>query len=264
MNSPVRSALARDVILLLQRNLHRLDFPDVPSAALENMQTMHTLAVQTATLLNPVSTAKRLEGRELWASLAHAIVAIARAKRAVRLTPKDLKDLVEDHCQEHDMAFWLEQSAPTVVGLLRHEPEVRKLIEPHAVLCWDMWEDEQWRIVDTRWLEAHADIRLFVTDPWPGGRYCRFCYCQENPHVNALLQVDVERRNGVLMVGDVVVLQVGGALTHEQCRPYWIRWCEIAAKYPSTQEAAAADKAAGRVSRYEKAMQTLTLEAPAP
>ena len=261
-NSPIRSSLAREVILILQRNLYRLDFPDVPPAALENMKTMRGLAEEMAKLLHPISQAKLIEGRELWDSLTHAVVAIAKAKRAVRLNAKDLKDLIENHCPEPHMAFWLEQSVGAAVGLLRYEPQVRKLIEAQAVLFWDM-DDDEWRVINTRWLEAHADIRRWVTEPWAGGRRCRFCGCIENPHVNSLLSVDIERRNGVQMAGDTVVLQVGGAVTHDPCRKHWIAWCAIAAKYSSQAQAEEADKAAGRVSRYQKIKEAARLEARA-
>lgn len=257
------SAIAREVILTLQRNQHRLDFPEVPPQAIEHIKTMRDLAQQIAKLLQPTSQAKRLEGRALWESLAHAIIGIAREKRGIRLTPKDLKDLVEDHCCELDLAFWLAQYPPAIAGLLRHEPQVRTLIEARGVLFWDMWQDEQWRIVDSRWLEAHADIRRWVLTEWAGGRRCRFCACSENPRVPALQSVDPERRNGLQMMGETVVLQVGGVLTHNACRKYWIAWTAIAAKYQSHEEAEAADKAAGRESRWEPLVEATALEAPA-
>lgn len=256
------SAIAREVVLTLNRNLHRLDFPDVPPAAIEHVKTMLTLAKEIATLVQPAPKGKLLEGRALWESLAHAIVGIARAKRSARLTAKDLKDLVEDYSPEPHMAFWAEQPAGGIVGLLRYEAQVRKLTDP-SVLFFEMWEDSQWRIVDTHWLEAHADIRRWVTKEWAGGRRCRFCGCSENPHVNALLPVNVERRNGVSMIGNTVVLQTGGALTHDACRRFWIEWCSIAAKYPSQEAAEQADALAGRKSRREKVAQAAVLEAPA-
>jgi hypothetical protein len=88
----------------------------------------------------------------------------------------------------------------------------------------------------------------------------------ENPMVDALRPVELERRNdGATRLGDgTVVLPLSGRLTHERCKPHLLDWLAIAAKYSSTQEAAAADKAAGRVSRYEKVMNASALEAPAP
>jgi hypothetical protein len=258
------STIARDVILTLQRNLHRLDFPDVAPAALATINAMREMSERLATLLQPVSQAKRLEGRALWESLAQAIIAIARKKRGVRLTPKDLKDLVENFCPEPDLAFWLTQYPPAIVGLLANVPELRKLIEARGVMFWTNWQDEEWRIVDSRWLVAHADIRRWVLTEWAGGRRCRFCGCQENPRVPALESVNPTRRNGVQMIGDTVVMQTGGVLTHEPCRKHWLSWTAIAAQYSSHEEAAAADKAAGRESRWEKfEVVSARLEAPA-
>lgn len=256
------SLIAREVILTLQRTAGLLDLPGVAPAAIEHLKTMQGLAKEISKLVHSQSNAKRLEGPDLWNSLAHAIVGIARKKRGARLTAKDLKQLVENHCPEPDMAFWLEQYPPQVVGLLRSVPEVRKLIKPHGVLFWEEEQDGEFRIVDSRWLDAHADIRRWVLTEWKGGRRCRFCAIRENPMVNALLAVDVQRRNGVTMIGNTVVLQAGGALTHDVCREYWIEWCAIAAKYSSPAQAQAADNAAGRESRWEAVGKPAALEAP--
>jgi hypothetical protein len=257
------TAIAREVILILDRNKNRLDWPDVPPAAIAHIKTMRDLAKQLEKLVQPGPEPNFLEGKALWESLAHAIVGIARAKRGVRLTAKDLKDLVENYAPEPHMAFWLASSVGSVVGLLRHEPQVRKLIEVQGVLLWDRWEDEQWRIVHTRWLTAVADIRRWVLTEWSGGRRCRFCACSENPKVNALESVNPQHRHGVQMIGDTVVLQTGGVVTHDACRKYWIAWTAIAAKYSSNEEAVAADKAAGRESRWAPVVERAALEGPA-
>jgi hypothetical protein len=257
-------------VLVVTRKLDRarhlvdllFDRPETLAPALVHLEAIESASEAFIAALQPgAGPVKLLEAPELWESLATAIVAIARARRSARLNATDLKDLVENHAPARDLAFWVKQYPGRVVGLLRNVPEIRKLVEPYAVLFWEMWEDEQWRIVDSHWLESHADIRRWVTDPWPGGRYCRFCACQENPHVNALLSVEVERRNGLQMIGDTVVLQVGGALTHDPCRPFWIQWCAIAAKYPTQEAAEEADKIAGRESRYAKVLQTARLGA---
>lgn len=261
-------------VLVVTRKLDRVrhlidllfDRPEVLAPALAHLEAIEASSEAFVKALQPgAGPMRRLEGPDLWASVAHAVVGISMRKGVggVRLSAKDLKDLIENHAPAHDLAFWMKQSVGRVVGLLRYVPEVRKIIEQRGVLFWDM-DDDEWRLVNSRWLEAHADIRRWVVTPWMGGRKCRFCGCQENPHINALLPVEVERRNGVSMIGDTVVLQVGGALTHDPCRPLWIQWCAIAAQYPTQEAAEEADAAAGgRKSRYPTSLQTRALEAAA-
>lgn len=272
MNSSLNSLR----VLALIRKFERIptsvdllyDRPEALAPAMAHLEQIEASTEAFIAALQPgAGPVKLIEGAELWQSLATAIVAIARERRSGRFSAKDLKDLVENHAPARDLAFWVKQFAGRVQGLLREVAELRKLIEAEGVLFWEYPgdPDHEWRIVDTRWFTAHADIRRWVTKPWPGGRTCRFCGCQESERVNALELVDVERRNGLQMIGDTVVLQVGGALTHDPCRKYWINWCSIAAKYSSHAQAQAADKAAGRVSRYEKVVNTSALlEAPAP
>lgn len=270
------------VIRTLERVMHRSDWPDAPAAAADHINTIEAQVEQLAALLHPVSAAKLLVGRELWASLASAVVSIARDRRSCRLAAKDLADLVQEHCPEQDLAFWAGtfMRPPQIMGLLRvamqlknpsrpeegtELPELRKMIETEGVIFWreDADPAEEQRLVDTRWLDAHADIRRWVTDPWPGGRRCRFCGLIENHRVNALLSVNPERRNGMQMIGDTVVLQVGSALTHDRCRDRWVEWTAIAARYATQEAAQAGDKAAGRKSRYEQVQASArTLEAP--
>lgn len=270
------------VIRTLERVKHRSDWPDAPAAAAAHLNTIEVEVSQLAALLQPVSAAKLLVDHELWASLASAVVSIARDRRSCRLAAKDLADLVQEHCPERDLAFWASPYVrpPQIMGLLRQAmqfknpaypqegtelPELRKMIEKEGVIFWreDADPAEEQRLVDTRWLDAHADIRRWVTDPWAGGRRCRFCGLIENYRVNALLSVDPERRNGMQMIGDTVVLQVGSALTHHRCRDRWVEWTAIAARYGTQEGAQAADKAAGRKSRYEQVQASAqALEAP--
>jgi hypothetical protein len=255
-----------------ERVRHRLDLSDVAPAALECLQVIEDNAKRLDELLQPTPRVRPLEGRELWESLATAVVAIARKRCSARLPAKDLKDLIEEHAPEQHMAFWNAQSTQRPVGLLRealsqqtHEPTalpaLRKLIQSAGVLFWEEEADREWRLVDTKWLAAHADIYRWMHREWAGGRRCRFCGMQENPHVNALLPVEVERRNGVTMVGDEVVLPMG-ALTHDWCRPYYVRWSALAARYQSEAQAAEADRAAGRASRYTSAERALAVQVP--
>jgi hypothetical protein len=266
------SARVRAICRKLERHGISVDLilgrSDVLAPAMAHLEAIEQHVEAFIAALQPgAGPVKLIEGAELWQSLATAVVAIARAKRSGRFNAKDLKDLVEEHAPARDLAFWVKQYPGRVLGLLREEPQVRKLIESHGVLFWEYPgdPDEEWRIVSTRWYEAHGDIRRWVTKEWSGGRRCRFCACMENPHVDALQPIELHRRNGVTRAGDTVVLPINCTLTHEPCRPHFIQWLAIAAKYPTQEAAEQADAAAGRKSRYEKAVRTSALlEASAP
>lgn len=210
-----------------------------------------------------------LEGKERVQSLAVAIVAIARARRSALLNPADLWDLVKLHCPREHKGFWSGPyaSAPAVVGLLQVEGfervresiprypwdiadgsevgELRRLIEAQGVLFWDREPDRCWRIVDRLWLTAHRDIWHHLHRQWLGGFTCRFCRMVENPSLHD------ELKSAVPLQG----------LVHERCLPYFVEWHAIAAQYSSEEEAAAADAAAGRESRYAKVEKPAQLEA---
>jgi hypothetical protein len=223
------SVRVRAVIRALERVVHPIDLltdrPEVLEPALARLDALEASATAFVAALQPgAGPVKLLDGPELWQSLASAIVSIARARRSGRFTGKDLKDLVENHAPARDLAFWAAQYPGRVVGLLSESqrlrghtnsaqdsklPQLRRLIEDQGVAFWDEDLDQQWRLVDTRWLTAHADIRRWVTDPFPGGRHCRFCGMLENPRVDALHSVELERRVGLTMVGDVVALPIG-------------------------------------------------------
>jgi hypothetical protein len=220
-------------------------------AAAGHFAAIEEHAKQLEALLQPgVGATPLLEGRELYGSLIAAIVSMARARRSGRYTAAELKDLVVNYCPKPDMGFWHAALAGRAVGLLRDYPDdVVKPIERQGVLVWRRWEDEGIRVVDTLWLTSHADIRRWITDPWPGGRRCRFCAMEESDRINALLPAEYARRpSGVAMVGDTVVLAAGG-VTHPECAPFWLKWLEIAGSYASQEEAEAADTAAERAPR---------------
>jgi hypothetical protein len=203
----------------------------------------------TAALRPGASLVKWLQGDELWASLVATVVALVRDKGSERYLLRDLRDLVIDYSPERDLAFWHTQRAGLIHGLLAFEPDVQKGLAAEGVLAWEEELDREWRIVNTRWLEAHAEIRKWVTLQWPGGRICRFCGITENPHLNTLIPVQLERRGGLTRIGDIVALPAGGTLTHDQCRPFWLQWLELASSYATPEAAEAADAAAGRPSR---------------
>jgi hypothetical protein len=210
-----------------------------------------------------------LQGVERAQSLAIAVVGIARAKRSALLNQADLRDLVTLHCPASDSAYWAGPccSASQIAGLLQFEGwekielgwwggpidssarkvgELRRLIEAENVMFWDREPDQSWRIVDATWISAHQDIYNWEKKPWAGGHRCRFCEMHENESLDELKRVDVGSRYG---------------LVHERCKPHFVAWHEIAAKYATAEAAEEADKIAGRISRFPKVQQAARLEA---
>jgi hypothetical protein len=272
MNSHRMNALIRSLQGMANRIDPSTNRPEILEAAGVELDALELHAKNMFEALQP-KTDRVLQGRELWESLAIAVVGLARARRSARLNAADLHSLVELHAPGYDVPFWASQRAGTAVGLLRFEgwekivengvrkvSDLRKLVETQGVEFWDNWQDEAFRIVDSRWLDSHEDIYTWLTDPWAGGRRCRFCAMVENPMVDELHPLEMTRRNGVTKVGDTVVLPISAALLHDRCRPHFVDWLAIRAKYSSIEEAAAADKVAGRTSRYEKVMQAAALE----
>jgi hypothetical protein len=203
--------------------------------------------------------------------LAAAVIAIARTRVAAVYKAEDLFDLIRVHWPAN-LRKELPQYSGRIVGLLRYEgwerivtngvrevSELRRLIESNGVLFWDHYEDDRWRIVDTNWLQMHAEIRRWVLDPWSGGRRCRFCGCLENPSFNSLQPVEIERRNGTSMIGDRSVLVSGSVNTHGPCATHWLNWVAIASQYPNQEAAQSADQEAGRRSRHSRLAQTSVL-----
>lgn len=240
-------------------------------AALEQLEVAEAAVKHLAETVQPGrSPIKHLEGQELHESYATMVVRVARGEQAVCVGDKGLKDLGVNYALPPHAPFWEAQRAPYYGGLLAYERLVRELIEAEGVMFWREEIDGEWRIIDTRWLEAHADIRAWVMRAWPGGHVCRFCGMNENPKADALARVDIERRYGRHMIGDTVVLPPGGVLlTHgspllpnphttsqdskgsfpERCRPLWLEWLRIASLYATQDAAEAADAVAGRTSR---------------
>lgn len=213
---------------------------------------------------------KQLDGPDLWKQSAIAMVAIARDRCSVRANAADLKELVVAQIGRHvpsERRTWEAFSAEKVWGLYEHEGieavvvnarsrpgEIFRLVQPEGVIFWSEERDRHLRIVDTRWLQSHADMFRWVVEPWPGGRRCRFCGMTESPVVDALFPVELERRHGRTTIGDVVVLDAGAsAHTHLRCREHWLRVLTTIAPYNSLAQARAADQAAGRSSRFGSA-----------
>jgi hypothetical protein len=212
------------------------------------------------------------DGPSSWPSLVAAVVAIARAGIGVRLSATDLWEEIVLRAPE-----WSVRQPGSIWGLLEFEGwerivengvrqvgELRRLIEAEGVDFWSEEVDRRFRVIDTRWLSSHADAFRWVVGPWGGGRRCRFCAMVESPMVDALVPVELERRHGRTMLNGVAVLDSAGyALTHERCRPHWLALLTEIAPYHSLEEAIAADKAAGRKSRFGGMQASaLPLEAP--
>jgi hypothetical protein len=212
------------------------------------------------------------DGPSSWPSLVAAVVAIAREGIGVRLSATDLWEEVVQRAPE-----WSVRQAHSIWGILEFEGwervvengvrqvgDLRRLIEAEGVDFWPEETDRRFRLVDTQWLSSHADAFRWVVGPWGGGRRCRFCAMAESPMVDSIVPVELERRHGRTMLNGVAVLDSAGhALTHGRCRLPWLELLTRIAPYRSVEDAIAADKAAGRKSRFDGMhASALPLEAP--
>ncbi|MGH8200321.1 MAG: hypothetical protein ACREVO_08140 [Steroidobacteraceae bacterium] len=211
------------------------------------------------------------DGPTSWPSLVAAVVAVARADVGVKLSATDIWEEVVQRAPE-----WSVRQPQSIWGLLEFEGwerengvrqvgDLRRMIEAEGIEFWSEEVDRRFRLVDTRWLSSHADAFRWVVGPWGGGGRCRFCAMTESPMVSALVSVELERRHGHTMHNGVVVLDAAAyALTHARCRAYWLQLLTTIAPYRNVEEAQAADKAAGRKSRFggDVHASALPLEAP--
>jgi hypothetical protein len=262
---------------MLERVRNSLDLlgtrPELAKAAAGDLAEME-LRLEALALRLSSAPAKYLDGLEAWKSLAFAVGAMMRGCASQPLlAATDLKELVVKYCPPQDRSSWEARAPQSVWGMLEHEgaaqiivnahvrkSELRKLIEDQGILYWSEELDRRFRLVNTRHLNSHADAFRWIVEPWGGGRRCRFCGMVESGAVNALFPVELDRRNGRVMIDGMVVLDAGAsALTHDRCRPLWIEAVATASKYRSLAEAQAADKAAGRTTRFGEPVQT-----PAP
>ena len=217
----------------------------------------------------PVDGAQVSQG-EVWKSLSEAIVAIARAEIGVRLSRDDLSRLVPLHSPSWETLT----AAPSPWGLLgadgwernvenqvRQVGPLRSLIEAEGLDFWKEELDEHYRIVDTRWLDSHADAYRWVHGPWTGGNACRWCGIGESPvnpqvpAMNYLFALETERRHGyyTLQSNGVVLPDFcvsSSFLLHRRCTLRWVSTCLTVQPYLGVQEAAEADRKAGRKSRW--------------
>lgn len=229
----------------------------------EPLAAIETAAQAMANALLPGATVdparQDLQGKERQDSLITALERLARERGAALLPFDSLHSAVVDHAPAQDKVWWHSRVPGLVCGLLREEPAIREALGTRGVLVWEgqtrPWQagDELWRIVDTHWLTAHADIRAYVAGPWSGGRRCRFCRVLEESAAHELQPLELEKIHGQPAVeGMTVPFAVGGVLVHGPCREHWLKWLAIASRYKTPREAQAADAAAGREPRAPK------------
>jgi hypothetical protein len=258
----VSSARVRAAFDRLQRISFYLD-SGPPAAARAHLDAIEEHVTGLLDLARSSPRVALLEGPDLWRSLANAVVAIARERRALRVSARDLLDLVQDKTPALHLPFWASRAPETVAGLLRHEAKVRELIEADGVRYWDRHEDDEWRIVNSRHLQAHADIWQWMLGGSVTGARCRFCSLDVNPEVHELVAVEENDLGGVERRGGRVVVPARGAVVHPQCMQQWVAWTAIAARYGTAEEAVAADLAAGRKPRAQPSTALATSEAGA-
>lgn len=263
------SSKALQLMRMIERLRNPLDYlgtrPALAKPAAADLAEIEMRLEGLASRLSGAPT-KHLDGEEAWKSLAFAVAAMMRERPSLLVPAADLKELVVRYCPPQDRSSWQLRSAQSIWGLLEHDgaeriivnaqvrsSELRRLIQEDAgILFWSEEYDRCVRLVNSHWLDSHADAFRWIVEPWPGGRRCRFCAMLESPGVNALLPVELERRRGRTVIDGMVVLDAGAtALTHDRCRPFWLQALAAASKYRSLEEARAADKAAGRASKFD-------------
>lgn len=223
------------------------------------------------TLLVP-TPGKALTTAERITSLIAALTALAHVKRVALLKLDALHSLLIAHFRADVAGYWANRAGeiqgwicdpkPTSViddggagtGLLQRTVSERislvaEELRSRGVLVWYYEPDRHFRLIDTNWLEAHADIRAHVAKEWEGGRRCRFCEMTEIATSPQLVAVDPAKRSVLPTLNGAVVLQTGTIYAHERCIPHWERWRTIAESYKTQEEAAEADRVAGRQSR---------------
>jgi hypothetical protein len=242
--------------------------------------------LKTAIMAKPSTPS--LSSAERITTLVDALAALARAKRAALLRLDALHSLLMQYLPAEAARYWANNAGelrgwicdpqPIVPDeakktgdacLLQRAPSARAAVVPdelksQGVLVWWNTLDRHVRLIDARWLDAHADIRAHVAKDWEGGRRCRFCEMPEIGTSRELVAVDPEQRSPLGTINGVVVLQPGTVYVHERCAPYWERWRTIAESYKTQEQAAEADRQAGRTSRAAVPIAEPVAELPPP
>ncbi|MGB6450707.1 MAG: hypothetical protein WBE92_08150 [Steroidobacteraceae bacterium] len=164
---------------------------------------------------------KHLGPLEREASLFVMAEKFAKDGGAWLVSPHRLRSALLERAPAEDSPFWSNQNAAQIVSLLR-ETNVCGRLNEHGFLLWE-GRDGLWRVVDVNALTEHAAIYDQVHSTGEGGR-CRFCRIEERPDC-----------------GELSAVEGSGDLTHQRCRPHWLRWNSIASRYRSHEEAAAHD-----------------------
>lgn len=168
-------------------------------------------------------------------SLANGLEAVARARGAAALPADSLHRLVVAALGGDERGFWAKEQPQAIAGFIKSEPELSDELKARGILVWLFEHDLQIRLVDTQWLQTHADIYDHIlSEPEPGAR-CRFCRLHETDG-SALTDFK-------LQIGDRINTN---ARVHAACCQTFGTWVVIAKSYPNIEAAVAADIEAGR------------------
>jgi hypothetical protein len=178
------------------------------------------------------------------------IVAIAQAKGAVRAKVDVLYALAIENSAAAHREHIVQLSGPKLSGWLQRH-DVQEVLVGLGIVTWFVEKDRQHRLVNTRRLVAHADMRRFIAGRYEGAR-CRLCQLTESDEgsVHLVPAVRSERTSGMAQdaAGRRLHAAASGGLVHTQCAPYWDDWVRDASRYASDAEAEDADRVAGRAS----------------
>jgi hypothetical protein len=135
---------------------------------------------------------------------------------------------------------WLETREGELWGLFTGgDVALAASLREAGIIVWEGKLDHLVRMVTPRWLKTHEAIWRFVRHDPLVGRCCRLC---------GLLEPSTSREI------DTVSVDVPGSFTgraagfslHKCCVETWLEWLDTASRYRSAEDAAAADREAGR------------------
>lgn len=216
-------------------NLAALLKPNAAKPVIDAIDRLDTALAEVAaavrTALNPPRDGKYLTLNESVDSLAPALAAVARERRCLRVPADSIRDLIVDEVPEDHRSFWSTGMVGYISGLISSNARLKAVLKSSDVLVWRNQLDGDIRLVDARWCRSPEAIYSHVTDTTFSGRRCRFCTMEENPAVPELQPVDPDQRKGFDMLNETFVLNLNYVYTHEACRPYWEKWCDIAAQF---------------------------------
>ncbi len=227
------------VLAVLNGTIPNLDQVDELVAVMEGAQQKLTQLV-TLPPMPSRTPAQRCQ------DIITAVEGIVASRGAILLQTDALHSQVVAHCPREAQAFWARQPEPKVTGVLLNEPEVMKELNARGVIAWWHEPDRNWRIVNTRWRVAHAEIRSYVMAAKRPGRVCRFCDLIDAPTGQDFVLHESKRPGPLATANGATQVEAVTVQLHPQCLPYWDHWVSIANSYPGQEAAQAADEAAGR------------------